>query len=178
MGKELAEIDLGDKRLNDRARVLMERLSADTAASINMNSRGPMNVSDLDSSPGCQDSRSFELAKWDRANSYVTSEGRQLLRLLRNNSKAGRVSVPFAGTSLPSHALHEGRRILQFREPLGRRRRRSCQPVNAVRTCELPCANHREPFQPLGCSQVIQSTRAVRQGLAQRRRHSLLRSSP
>lgn len=44
MGKdlalELAGIDLGDKRLNDRAHVLIERLSADTAASINMNCQG------------------------------------------------------------------------------------------------------------------------------------------
>jgi hypothetical protein len=44
MGKdlalELAGIDLGDKRLNDRARVLLERLSADTAASINMSCQG------------------------------------------------------------------------------------------------------------------------------------------
>lgn len=37
--------------------------------------RGSMNVSDLDSWAGCQDSRSFELAKWDRANSNVTCEG-------------------------------------------------------------------------------------------------------
>lgn len=44
MGKELAlelaGINLGDKRLNDRALVLMERLSADTAASINMSCQG------------------------------------------------------------------------------------------------------------------------------------------
>jgi hypothetical protein len=40
LAKELAGIDLGDKRLNDRARVLLERLSADTAASINMNCQG------------------------------------------------------------------------------------------------------------------------------------------
>ena len=32
---ELAGIDLGDKRLNDRAVVLIERLAADIAASIN-----------------------------------------------------------------------------------------------------------------------------------------------
>jgi hypothetical protein len=44
MGKdlalELAGIDLGDKRLNERAQVLIERLSADSAASINMNCQG------------------------------------------------------------------------------------------------------------------------------------------
>lgn len=38
--RELAGIDLGDKRLNDRARVLIERLSADSAASINMSCQG------------------------------------------------------------------------------------------------------------------------------------------
>jgi len=37
---ELDGIDLGDKRLNDRSRVLIERLAADTAASINASCQG------------------------------------------------------------------------------------------------------------------------------------------
>ena len=37
---ELAGIDLGDKRLNDRSFVLIERLAADTAASINAACQG------------------------------------------------------------------------------------------------------------------------------------------
>lgn len=40
LAQELAGIDLGDKRLNDRSQILLERLSADTAASINMNCQG------------------------------------------------------------------------------------------------------------------------------------------
>ncbi len=44
MGKELAleldGIDLGDKRLNDRSGILIERLAADTAASINASCQG------------------------------------------------------------------------------------------------------------------------------------------
>ena len=37
---ELDGIDLGDKRLNDRAGILIERLAADTAASINASCQG------------------------------------------------------------------------------------------------------------------------------------------
>jgi len=37
---ELGGIDLGDKRLNDRSLILIERLAADTAASINANCQG------------------------------------------------------------------------------------------------------------------------------------------
>jgi hypothetical protein len=37
---ELEGIDLGDKRLNDRSGILIERLAADTAASINASCQG------------------------------------------------------------------------------------------------------------------------------------------